>query len=91
MMHGIMMMHGHGMHESWWTGWMVLGTIWALLLLAFWVLVLIGLALLVRWLWRVTSERTMINPPLEILKTRYSRGEISRQEFEAMKQDLGAT
>lgn len=91
MMHGIMMMHGHGMHESWWTGWMVLGTIWALLLLAFWVLVLIGFGLLVRWLWRVTSERTMIKTPLEILKTRYSRGEISRQEFEVMKQDLGAT
>lgn len=67
---------------------MALGTIWALLLLAFWVLVLIGLALLVRWLWRATSERTALTGPVEILKARYARGELSRQEFEAMKRDL---
>lgn len=84
MMHR-MMMHGYGVPDAWWGGWAVVGTVWMLLLLAFWVLVLTGLALLVRWLWRVTSQRATSSTPL---KARYAKGEISRQEFEAMKQDL---
>jgi putative membrane protein len=28
--------------------------------------------------------------PLEILKARYARGEISREEYEQMRQDLGS-
>jgi putative membrane protein len=27
--------------------------------------------------------------PLEVLKARYARGEISREQYELMKQDLG--
>ena len=27
--------------------------------------------------------------PLELLKSRYARGEISREQYELMKQDLG--
>ena len=54
-----------------------------------WVLILTALVLLVRWLWvqaRPASrgEKTA----LEILKRRYARGEITREEFENMRRDL---
>lgn len=34
------------------------------------------------------SEISSSEPPLEVLKRRYARGEISREEFERMKEDL---
>lgn len=86
MMHD-MMRPGHGMQGSWWGAWPILGTLWILLSLTFGVLILTGLAFAVRWLWRETSQRTM-QAPLELLKARYARGELSRHEFEAMRQDL---
>ena len=37
-----------------------------------------------KWMKRGGSDET----PLDILKKRYARGEITRQEYEAMKKDL---
>lgn len=56
-----------------------------------WALILAALVLLVRWLWvqgrpASRSEET----PLEILKRRYARGEITREEFESVRRDLAA-
>jgi len=63
-----------------------------IMITAFWLLVLLGLALAVRWLWRVGSVIGMVPPKeesaLEILKKRYARGEIGKEEFEAKKRDL---
>ena len=70
-------------------GW---GILWVIMITAFWLLVLMGLALAVRWLWRVGSGigtvRTQEESALEILKKRYARGEIGKEEFEAKKRDL---
>jgi len=70
-------------------GW---GILWMIMITAFWLLVLMGLALAVRWLWRVGSGiatvRTQEESALEILKKRYARGEIGKEEFEAKKRDL---
>ena len=70
-------------------GW---GVLWMIMITAFWLLVLMGLALAVRWLWRVGSGigmvRTQEESALEILKKRYARGEIGKEEFEAKKRDL---
>jgi len=55
----------------------------------FWVLVLAGVALLIRWLWvqaRPTAKAE--ESALEILKRRYARGEITREEFETTRRDL---
>ena len=74
---------------AWFLGW---GVLWMIMITAFWLLVLMGLALAVRWLWRVGSGigtvRTQEEPALEILKKRYARGEIGKEEFEAKKRDL---
>ena len=68
---------------GWGWGW---GILWVAL---FWALVIAGLVLLVRYLARSNQP---VGPrgeqPLEILKRRYARGEISREEFEEKKRDL---
>ena len=57
----------------------------------FWVLVILGIVVLVR---RVGGSSSSPGPPpsktaLDILKERYARGEIDKQEFEEKKRDLG--
>ncbi len=47
---------------------------------------LIGMVLGVRWLRRQTAAHAPT--PLDTLKLRYARGELSKQEFDAMRRDL---
>ena len=72
-------------HDMWGWGWMWFG----------WVLWLILIAVIIWAVVRFTSSasgRSHSTPPqesaLDILKKRYARGEISREEFEQMKKDL---
>lgn len=83
-----MMMHGEAMSQAWGPWGLGVAAIWILLLVAFSVLLLTGLALLVRWLWQQTSDGGASKAAVEILKVRWARGEISPQEFAAMKHDL---
>jgi putative membrane protein len=57
-----------------------------------WVLILLGIALLARWLFKggPGSATTSGKRALEILEERYARGEIDKQQFDNMKRDLGA-
>ena len=62
-------------------------------MLVFWILVIIGLILLIKWLLLQTrSESSSASKPasnaLEILKERYARGEINKNEFEEKRKDL---
>lgn len=52
----------------------------------FWILVLIGLVLLIKYLWEGGAKKE--ESALEVLKKRYARGEISKEEFEEKKKDL---
>lgn len=56
----------------------------------FWVLVILGIVVLVRWIGASSSgaERTLAKSALDILKERYARGEIGREEFEQKRRDL---
>lgn len=68
-----------------------MGIVGGLFMLLFWGLIIIGLVLLVRWLWNQPRHGTSsggIEAPLDILKRRYARGEITKEEYDRMKQDL---
>lgn len=62
-----------------------------LFMLVFWGLIIVGLVLLVRWLWdqgRSAGGSGSGDAPLDILKRRYAHGEITKEEFDRIKQDL---
>jgi putative membrane protein len=77
-----MMGWGYGMG---WFGMILMGL--------FWIAIIVGIIFLIRWLfvsagtksYRADSE----DSALEILKKRYARGEINKEEFEQKKKDLG--
>lgn len=66
-----------------------MGFCWVFMLL-FWVLVILAIVALVKWLAGSMSTKagTEEMTPREILERRYARGEISREEYERMKRDL---
>jgi putative membrane protein len=71
------------------------GILMHIIMLLLWVLLIAGIVLLVRWVWDTAGGRKrdavgheQQPNALDILKQRYAKGEISREEFQAMKQDL---
>ncbi len=77
---------GWGMHPVAWM-WGAWGIGMGLLMLVFWGLVIAGIVVGIRWL--VTQGReSRSDSALEILRQRYARGEINKDEFEAKKRDL---
>ncbi|MDA8170563.1 MAG: SHOCT domain-containing protein [Nitrospiraceae bacterium] len=69
-----------------WYGFGVLG--W-LMMVAIWVLVILGLIYLIRWLSHSARQgEGRQETALDVLKKRYARGEISKEEFEDKKKDL---
>ncbi len=77
-----------------WGGWGYggygMGILGGLFMLAFWGLIIVGLVLVVRWLWDQGrhGSGSAGDAPLEILKRRYARGEINKEDYDRMKQDL---
>jgi|CXWL01.1.fsa_nt_gi putative membrane protein len=77
-------MMDNGVTGGWMGIWMLFGTV-------FWILIIVGIVLLVVWV----VQRAMgggaggtEGSALEILKKRYSSGEISKEEFEEKKRNL---
>ncbi len=58
-----------------------------LMMLVFWGLVIVALVLGVRWLIS-EGKSPRSDSALEILRQRYARGEINKEEFETKKQEL---
>jgi putative membrane protein len=80
MMNGIMAGYGYGFNPFR----MVLG-------LAFWALIVGGVTLLVVYFVRnAKSFSPSSELPIDILKARYARGEITKEQFDAIKRDLVA-
>ncbi|MBI3806774.1 MAG: SHOCT domain-containing protein [Nitrospirae bacterium] len=65
--------------------------IWMLFGIVFWILIIVGIVLLVVWVVQKAlggGAGGTEGSVLEILKKRYARGEISKEEFEEKKRDL---
>jgi putative membrane protein len=75
-----------GMHPmSWmWGGW---GLAMMIMMLVFWGVLIAGVVLAIRWL-AGQGERSRSDRALDILRERYARGEIDKDEFEAKRRDL---
>jgi putative membrane protein len=67
------------------TGWWIFGAVW---MTAFWIT---AIALIVWAVTRATDGRGSSGSdesPIDIVRRRYARGEITREEFEQLRQDL---
>ncbi len=62
-------------------------------MLLFWGLLITGAVLLIRWsiqtFRKPSTHLRNASSPLDIIKTRYARGEIDQEEFKRMQQALG--
>lgn len=78
---------GPGMMGGWGMGWFGM-----IFMIVFWALVIVGLVFLIKWLIQTTKggASPMQDSPraLDILKERYAKGEINKEEFEQMKKDI---
>jgi putative membrane protein len=67
------------------------GAVGMLFMVVLWVLIIGGIVLLVRWLAESSRQPGAASDgesALDIVKKRYARGEIDRDEFEAKRRDL---
>lgn len=78
---------GWGMHPMWgvWGAW---GIGMMLMVLIFWAVVIVAIVLGIRWL-ASQGREPRPDTALEILRQRYARGDVTKEEFEAKKRDLG--
>jgi putative membrane protein len=79
---------GRWMMGGWGMGWLGM-----LIMIIFWGLIIAGVVSLIRWLVQNTgsnrNENDSMRPKaIDILKERYARGEINRNEYETMKRDI---
>ena len=79
-------MYGGGMMN----GWGMMNPLMWIFMVLLWGLAIFGLICAVRWLLsRGTGKGNQGSQShLDLLKTRYARGEISKEQFEQMRKDL---
>lgn len=74
------------MHWSDGYGWMSVGIHWIFMIL-FWGLVIVGALIVIRRAAGSDSGESR-RTPLEILKARYAKGEIGKEEFDRQRRDI---
>lgn len=77
------------MHMGWNYGF---GWLMMLFMMLFWLILIVGLVILIIWAVRRTQGPGGVSEDtaLDTLNKRYARGEISREEYERMKQEISA-
>ena len=74
--------YGWGMGHGWGMG---LG--W-LFMIAFWLLFILGVFYIIKLISSGGKRGPSEESPVDILKKRYAKGEISKEEFEKIKEDI---
>lgn len=77
---------GWGGHPMMWGTW---GFGMMLMMIVFWVLIIVAVVLGIRWLIG-QGKTSKSDSALEILRQRYARGEINKEEFETKRKDLAS-
>ena len=84
------------MMNGWMHGFGGMGLIGGIIGLLFNLVVVVGIVVLVVWAVKRFSSGTTFNPgtgvqtPREILQARYARGELTREQYQQMLQDLNS-
>ena len=65
-----------------------LGIFGAIISLIFWILVIIAIVYLVKYLLYGGNRGVREDEALEMLKKRYAKGEVSKEEYDRMKKEL---
>jgi putative membrane protein len=68
-------------------GWRMMGFMGPFMMAIFWILVVVAIVLVIRWAKGFVGH-TSGESALDILKKRYAKGEISKEEFEEKKRDI---
>jgi putative membrane protein len=71
---------------GYWGGWA--GWLGPILSMIFFAIIIIGIVFLVRWLVIHNGSTYRGDSSLEILKMRYAKGDINREEFEEKRKNL---
>ena len=90
--YGYTQMGGQGMMGPGMMNWGYgMGWGWSIIMMVFWIAVIVGIIFLIRWIALSTDRRhetSAGDSAMEILRNRYARGEINKEEFEEKKKDL---
>jgi putative membrane protein len=68
-------------------GWRMMGFMGPFMMILSWIVIIVVIVLIVRWV-KSSAGHVQGESALDILKKRYARGEITKEEFENMKKDV---
>lgn len=58
-------------------------------MILWWVVILVAVVLVARWLLSLSTRGRADSSALDILSERYARGEITSEEYERMRREIG--
>ena len=86
---GMMGWYGNGYNNMMGYVYSPFGFLGLLFMVIFWALVVSAIVLIVKWVFSFSNRKTgEHSSALDILKERYARGEINKEEFEQKKEGL---